>query len=192
MGAVANLAPEKFAAIIAEVPFVDALNTILDPSLPLTVMEWEEWGNPVDSAEVYAYMRSYSPYENVQPTAYPAILATAGLNDPRVSVHEPAKWVARLRATQTGDAPVAAQDRDGRRPRRAVRSLRRVARRGVRAGVRAHERGKRRDPAVIGAVAGVARITLSRRGLLAHGGNGSAKRGQGPGPDVPVPARFSA
>ena len=106
MGAVANLAPEKFAAIIAEVPFVDALNTILDPSLPLTIMEWEEWGNPVESDEVYAYMRSYSPYENINTQSYPAILATAGLNDPRVSVHEPAKWVARLRATKTGDHPL--------------------------------------------------------------------------------------
>lgn len=106
MGAVANLAPERFAGIVAEVPFVDALTTILDPSLPLTVMEWEEWGNPVESAEVYEYMRSYSPYENVRETAYPAILATAGLNDPRVGYHEPAKWVARLRATATGDKPL--------------------------------------------------------------------------------------
>ena len=106
MGAVANLAPEKFAVIIAEVPFVDALNTILDPSLPLTVMEWEEWGNPVEHDDVYAYMRTYSPYENVIAQAYPAILATAGLNDPRVSVHEPAKWVARLRAKQTGGRPL--------------------------------------------------------------------------------------
>jgi len=92
--------------IIAEVPFVDALNTILDPSLPLTVMEWEEWGNPVEHDDVYAYMRTYSPYENVIAQAYPAILATAGLNDPRVSVHEPAKWVARLRAKQTGGRPL--------------------------------------------------------------------------------------
>jgi oligopeptidase B len=106
MGAVANLAPEKFAAIVAEVPFVDALNTILDPSLPLTIMEWEEWGNPIESPEVYAYMRSYSPYENLRPVPYPAILATAGLNDPRVGVHEPAKWVARLRTLQTGDRPI--------------------------------------------------------------------------------------
>ncbi len=105
MGAVANLAPDRFAGIVAEVPFVDALSTILDPTLPLTVMEWEEWGNPVDDPEVYAYMRSYSPYENVAATAYPAILATAGLNDPRVGYHEPAKWVARLRATATGDKP---------------------------------------------------------------------------------------
>lgn len=106
IGAVANLAPEAFTALVGEVPFVDALNTILDPTLPLTVIEWEEWGNPVDSAEVYGYMKSYTPYENVQARAYPAILATAGLNDPRVGYHEPAKWVARLRATATGDRPL--------------------------------------------------------------------------------------
>ena len=106
MGAVANEAPERFSVIVAEVPFVDALTTILDPTLPLTIMEWEEWGNPVDSSDVYAYMRSYTPYENIRPVPYPAILATAGLNDPRVSVHEPAKWVARLRATQTGNRPI--------------------------------------------------------------------------------------
>lgn len=106
MGAVANLAPQQFAAILAEVPFVDALNTILDPSRPLTVIEWEEWGNPVESAEVYWYMKSYSPYENVEAKAYPAILATAGLNDPRVGYHEPAKWVAKLRATKTDDRPL--------------------------------------------------------------------------------------
>lgn len=106
IGAVANLAPSTFAALVAEVPFVDALNTILDPSMPLTVIEWEEWGNPVESAEVYAYMKAYSPYENVAPVDYPAMLVTAGLNDPRVSYHEPAKWVARLRATATGDRPL--------------------------------------------------------------------------------------
>jgi oligopeptidase B len=106
MGAVANLAPRQFAAIVGEVPFVDALNTILDPSLPLTVIEWEEWGNPVESAEVYWYMKSYSPYENVDATDYPAILATAGLNDPRVGYHEPAKWVAKLRVTKTDDRPL--------------------------------------------------------------------------------------
>ena len=106
MGAVANLAPDRFRAIVAEVPFVDNVNTILDPSLPLTVTEWEEWGNPAADPEAYRYMRSYSPYENVGRHPYPAILATAGLNDPRVSYHEPAKWVARLRATATGAAPV--------------------------------------------------------------------------------------
>lgn len=101
MGAVANLAPEAFGGILAHVPFVDALDTILDPSLPLTVIEWEEWGNPVDDPSVYDYMKSYSPYENVTAKPYPAIFATAGLNDPRVGYHEPAKWVARLRATKT-------------------------------------------------------------------------------------------
>jgi oligopeptidase B len=102
MGAVANLAPEAFAGVVADVPFVDALNTILDPSLPLTVMEWEEWGNPLESPEVYAYMKSYSPYENVAARPYPSILATTSLNDTRVYYHEPAKWIARLRAVATG------------------------------------------------------------------------------------------
>jgi oligopeptidase B len=106
MGTVANLAPEQFGAVVAEVPFVDALNTILDPSLPLTVLEWEEWGNPIDSADVYAYMKSYAPYENVEPKDYPPILATAGLNDPRVSYWEPAKWVAKLRITKTDRNPL--------------------------------------------------------------------------------------
>ncbi len=98
MGAVANLAPDAFTGIVAQVPFVDALNTILDPSLPLTVTEWEEWGNPLADPEVYAYMKSYTPYENVAPLDYPAILAMTSLNDTRVFYHEPAKWIARLRA----------------------------------------------------------------------------------------------
>ena len=102
MGAVANLAPRQFAGIVAQVPFVDALNTILDPSLPLTVTEWEEWGDPLHNADVYAYMKSYSPYENVAKLKYPAILAVTSLNDTRVLYHEPAKWTARLRATATG------------------------------------------------------------------------------------------
>jgi oligopeptidase B len=97
MGAVANLAPDAFAGIVAQVPFVDPLNSILDPSLPLTVTEWEEWGNPLADPEVYAYMKSYSPYENVAPVDYPAILAVTSLNDTRVLYHEPAKWIARLR-----------------------------------------------------------------------------------------------
>jgi oligopeptidase B len=97
MGAVANVAPEDFAGIVAQVPFVDPLNSILDPSLPLTVTEWEEWGNPLDSPEVYAYMKSYSPYENVADLPYPPILAVTSLNDTRVLYHEPAKWIARLR-----------------------------------------------------------------------------------------------
>ncbi len=99
MGAVANLAPEAFAGIVAQVPFVDPLTSILDPSLPLTVTEWEEWGNPLESEDVYAYMKSYSPYENVAKLSYPKILAVTSLNDTRVLYHEPAKWIARLRAT---------------------------------------------------------------------------------------------
>ncbi|NJC69064.1 S9 family peptidase [Planosporangium thailandense] len=102
MGAVANLAPETFAGIVAQVPFVDPLNSILDPSLPLTVTEWEEWGNPLDDPDVYGYMKSYSPYENVADRRYPAILAITSLNDTRVLYHEPAKWVAHLRATAPG------------------------------------------------------------------------------------------
>ncbi|MFT4305839.1 MAG: S9 family peptidase [Microbacterium sp.] len=98
MGAVANLAPELFAGILADVPFVDALTTILDPSLPLTVIEWDEWGDPLHDADVYAYMKSYSPYENVrEQVAYPRILAVTSFNDTRVLYVEPAKWVARLR-----------------------------------------------------------------------------------------------
>ncbi|HEX5203860.1 S9 family peptidase [Paractinoplanes rhizophilus] len=99
MGAIANLAPQDFAGIVAQVPFVDPLTSILDPSLPLTVTEWEEWGNPIESTEVYGYMKSYSPYENVAKLAYPKILAVTSLNDTRVLYHEPAKWIARLRAT---------------------------------------------------------------------------------------------
>ncbi|MFG2043391.1 S9 family peptidase [Dactylosporangium sp. NPDC048998] len=98
MGAVANLAPGAFGGIVAQVPFVDALNTILDPSLPLTVTEWEEWGNPLEDPEVYVYMKSYTPYENLAAVPYPAILAVTSINDTRVLFHEPAKWVARLRA----------------------------------------------------------------------------------------------
>jgi oligopeptidase B len=102
MGAVANLAPSDFAGIVAQVPFVDALNSILDPSLPLTVTEWEEWGDPLHDATVYAYMKSYTPYENVRPVRYPAIFALTSLNDTRVLYHEPAKWTARLRAVASG------------------------------------------------------------------------------------------
>jgi oligopeptidase B len=102
MGAVANLAPEAFAGVVAEVPFVDALNTILDPSLPLTVIEWDEWGDPLHDPDVYAYMKSYTPYENVDGRVYPPILAITSLNDTRVLYHEPAKWIARLRDTARG------------------------------------------------------------------------------------------
>ena len=103
MGAVANLAPEAFGGIVAQVPFVDALTSILDPTLPLTVPEWEEWGDPLHDPEVYRYMKSYSPYENVVPgREYPPILAVTSLNDTRVLYHEPAKWVARLQSEAAG------------------------------------------------------------------------------------------
>ena len=103
IGAVVNLAPSRFRAIHAAVPFVDALTTILDPSLPLTVPEWEEWGDPLHHEEVYKYMLGYTPYENIVAVDYPAILATTSLNDTRVYFVEPAKWVARLRETVTND-----------------------------------------------------------------------------------------
>jgi len=102
MGAVVNLAPADFAGIVAQVPFVDALNSILDPSLPLTVTEWEEWGDPLHDPDVYFYMKSYTPYENVAAVTYPAIFALTSLNDTRVLYHEPAKWTARLRAVASG------------------------------------------------------------------------------------------
>jgi oligopeptidase B len=102
MGAVANLAPSALAGIVAQVPFVDALNSILDPSLPLTVTEWEEWGDPLHDPAVYEYMKSYTPYENVTDATYPAIFALTSLNDTRVLYHEPAKWIAKLRATAKG------------------------------------------------------------------------------------------
>jgi len=100
MGAVLNMRPDLFAAVVTRVPFVDALNTELDATLPLTVGEWEEWGNPA-SQPYYDYIKSYAPYENVRAQKYPHILVTAGLNDPRVSYWEPAKWVAKLRAMKT-------------------------------------------------------------------------------------------
>jgi oligopeptidase B len=101
MGAVANMAPELFLGVIAEVAFVDVLTTMLDASLPLTPPEWPEWGNPIESAEAYQTIAAYSPYENVRAQAYPHILALAGLTDPRVTYWEPAKWVAKLRELKT-------------------------------------------------------------------------------------------
>lgn len=103
MGACITMHPELFRAAVAEVPFVDIVTTMSDPSLPLTVTEWEEWGDPRTSP-MADYMLSYSPYDQTTATAYPALLVTAGLNDPRVSYHEPAKWVAKLRAVRTNDA----------------------------------------------------------------------------------------
>jgi oligopeptidase B len=105
MGAIANRAPALYAGIIADVPFVDVLNTMLDASLPLTPPEWLEWGNPILDAEAFRTIRGYCPYDNVEAKNYPAILALAGLTDPRVTYWEPAKWIARLRALATGGGP---------------------------------------------------------------------------------------
>ncbi|WP_208539188.1 S9 family peptidase [Algihabitans albus] len=103
VGATVNLRPELFKAVVAEVPFVDVLNTMVDETLPLTPPEWPEWGDPIRSEEAFDYIRSYSPIDNIAATAYPHIFATAGISDPRVTYWEPAKWVARLRATKTDD-----------------------------------------------------------------------------------------
>jgi len=104
-GAVFSQRPDRWCAVVAEVPFVDVVTTMSDPSMPLTVTEWDEWGDPRN--EPYAsYMLSYAPYDNTVSGAYPATFVTAGLNDPRVGFHEPAKWVARLREVRTNDAPL--------------------------------------------------------------------------------------
>ncbi|MFL5298411.1 MAG: S9 family peptidase [Phenylobacterium sp.] len=106
MGAIANLRPELWGAIIAAVPFVDVLNTMSDTSLPLTPPEWPEWGNPLEDRDAYDRIAGYSPYDCVSAQAYPPILATGGLSDPRVTYWEPAKWVAKLREFQAGDGPI--------------------------------------------------------------------------------------
>ena len=98
--------PHLLHDVFADVPFVDVLNTMCDTSLPLTPIEWPEWGNPIEDKNAYDYMLSYSPYENVVAKDYPAILATAGLTDPRVTYWEPAKWIAKLRATKTNETPL--------------------------------------------------------------------------------------
>jgi len=101
MGAIANMRPDLYRGIVSFVPFVDVVTTMLDESIPLTTNEYEEWGNPTASAEAYAYMLSYSPYDNIKPQAYPAIYVRTGLWDSQVQYFEPAKWVAKLRATKT-------------------------------------------------------------------------------------------
>jgi oligopeptidase B len=106
MGAISNMRPDLFAGIIAAVPFVDVVNTMSDTSLPLTPPEWPEWGNPLEDKAAYDYIASYSPYDNVTAKAYPAVLATGGLSDPRVTYWEPEKWAAKLRDHTTSDAPV--------------------------------------------------------------------------------------
>jgi oligopeptidase B len=108
IGAVVNARPDLFSCVVAQVPFVDVVTTMLDETVPLTVTEFEEWGNPAD-VEYYQYMKSYSPYDNVKEAGYPAMLVTAGLNDPRVSYWEPAKWVAKLRESKRGSRPLLLQ-----------------------------------------------------------------------------------
>ena len=106
MGAIAIMAPQLFAGIVADVPFVDVLNTMLDATLPLTPPEWLDWGNPIEDVAAFNRMKAYSPYDSITAQAYPPILALAGLTDPRVTYWEPMKWVAKLRATMTGGGPV--------------------------------------------------------------------------------------
>ena len=106
MGAVNNMRPDLWAGVIGQVPFVDVINTMSDTSLPLTPPEWPEWGNPIEDPAAYDYMMSYSPYDQVRPQAYPAVLATGGLSDPRVTYWEPEKWVAKLRPATTSGKPV--------------------------------------------------------------------------------------
>jgi oligopeptidase B len=105
VGACMTMRPELFTAVVAEVPFVDVVTTMYDESLPLTITEWDEWGNPA-SEPLASYMLSYSPYDQTTARDYPALFITAGLNDVRVSYHEPAKWIAKLRAMRTNDAPL--------------------------------------------------------------------------------------
>ena len=103
MGAVINQAPDLWSSAVLHVPFVDVLNTMLDDSLPLTPIEWPEWGNPIESKQVFEHMQNYSPYDQIAAKDYPPMLVTGGLNDPRVTYWEPAKWTAKMRATKSDD-----------------------------------------------------------------------------------------
>ena len=142
MGVIANMAPDLFLGIIADVPFVDVLNTMLDESLPLTPPEWPEWGNPIASKRDFEIIRSYSPYENVAAKAYPHIFAFAGLTDPRVTYWEPAKWIARLRHLNTGQNLLLLEDQHGGRPRRRIGPLRGAQGAGARLRLRAEDCGQ--------------------------------------------------
>ena len=124
MGAVVNMRPDLFHAVHAAVPFVDVMNTMMDASLPLTVGEYLEWGNPNEKA-AYDYMKTYSPYDNLEKRAYPAMLVTTSFNDSQVMYWEPAKYVARLRTLKTNRHAAAAEDQDGAGgPWRRIRPLR--------------------------------------------------------------------
>ena len=187
MGAVVNMRPDLFKAVIARVPFVDVINTMLDESLPLTVGEFEEWGNP-KIKEQYDYMKSYSPYDNLAAKAYPAMLVKTSFDDSQVMYWEPAKYVARLRAGQDRQEPAALQDQHGGRPRRLVGPLRPAPRDGLRlrvpvqdtrsflgAGSRRH--GRRLASAVLD--------RRARRGGARPGGRGG--RAAPPPPPRPPP-----
>ena len=137
---IANVAPERYRGLIAHVPFVDIVTTMLDESIPLTTLEYDEWGDP-NERQYYEYMLSYSPYDNVRPQAYPAMLVTTGLWDSQVQYYEPAKWVAKLREREPRRPARAAARQSGGRPRRQVRPLRASAR--GRAGIRLHHQPRR-------------------------------------------------
>ena len=141
MGAIANMAPDKYRVILSQVPFVDVVTTMLDASIPLTTNEYDEWGNP-EKKEYYDYMLSYSPYDNLKAQAYPAMFVGTGLWDSQVQYFEPAKYVARLRDLNTGDAAGAVPHQHGRRPRRQVGPLPPLPR--ARGDVRVHARPARR------------------------------------------------
>src|SRR3546814_13351733 len=113
MGAVVNAAPDLWGAVVADVPFVDVLATMLDDTLPLTPGEWPAWGNPILDKAAFDLIRSYSPYDNVKPPDYPSMLITGGLNDPRVPSWEPAQRAARLRATNTHTHPLLPHNNNG-------------------------------------------------------------------------------
>ncbi len=129
-----TIAPDAFGGIVAVVPFVDALTTILDPSMPLTVTEWEEWGDPVADPAVYAYMKAYSPYENVTDREFPPLLVLGSLNDTRVSYAEPTKWVARIRE-RSPKTSVLLKTEMGAGTRRPERPLQLLARGSVHLGL---------------------------------------------------------